>query len=255
MKINYSLNSRIDWLANKNSIAALLAITALRKERIDCCEIKEIAPASTNAVCLTENYVVKIYAPEICGYNPLCDLERETYAFELMRNFEICVPRLIAYGLLEYDCSFYYCIVERIKIPPVKYFLRFCSKNEAIKLGKQLNEKLNIFQFVTIDRPELAKAGKLHKDSIFVYSDLTGDNVLYNGNSLAIIDFEDWHLAPPYTELPAIVFNMLYKNKHIDIAPLFFDIPYVELKEKLYAGINTHYESHRFLNMYNSLFK
>jgi aminoglycoside phosphotransferase (APT) family kinase protein len=122
-----------------------------------------------------------------------------------------------------------------------------------IKLGNKLRKTFRIFKTLHIDRPELSKSTKLYKDGNFVHGDLTSDNVLYDGKSFAIIDFEDWQFAPQYTELPAIIFEMIHE--HIDIAPLFLNISFNELKDKVYAGINAHCERSRFIERYTDLFR
>jgi hypothetical protein len=250
---NCILSDKNSWFVNKNSIAEFLTPIILRRENIQYRGLTQAVPNSTNAVCLTEDYVIKIYAPEICGYHPFYDLEREIYALKLIETTAIHVPRLITHGLFNYNYYFHYCIIEHIHILPVNQFLLSCSQKDIIKLGDQLRKVLEIFKTLNVDRPELSKSPKLYNDGIFVHSDLTGDNVLYDGRSFAIIDFEDWQFAPQYTELPAIIFEMIHE--HIDIAPLFLGIPYNELKDKLCAGINTHYKSSRFIERYADLFK
>jgi len=253
MRLNCVLFDRNSWFTHKNSIAELLTPVILRRELLRHQRLIHAIPTSTNAICCTEDYIVKIYAPEICGYSPIYDLEREIYALKVLETTAIRVPRMIAHGLFEYDYFFYYLIIERIHISPVSQYLLSCSREDIIKLGNHIRKALKTFKTLKIDKPELSKSKKLYKDSIFVHSDLTGDNVLYDGKYFAIIDFEDWQFAPQYTELPAIIFEMIHE--HIDIAPLFLNISYNELKDKLYAGINTHYKPFRFIEKYNYLFK
>ena len=253
MRLDCVFSDKNSWLANKNNVAELLAPIILRRENIRYHGAFQSISSSTNAVCHTEDYIVKIYAPEICGCNPLFDLEREVYALKVMESTAIRVPQLIAYGLFEYDYYFYYLIIEYIHIPPVSQFLLSCSRKDMIKLGNQLRKTLRIFKTLYIDKPELSKSTKIYKDGNFVHGDLTSDNVLYDGRSFAIIDFEDWQFAPQYTELPAIIFEMIHE--HIDIAPLFLKMSLNELKEKVYAGINTHCERSRFIEKYADLFR
>jgi len=252
-QLNCILSDKDSWLANKNYVAELIAPIILRREQIRYQGLLQAIPVSTNAVCRTEDYIVKIYTPEVCGCTPLYDLEREIYALKVMEPTAIRVPQLIAYGLFECDYCFYYLIIEHIHISPVSQFLLSCSRKDIIKLWNQLRKALRTFKTLHIDRPELSKSTKLYKDGNFVHGDLTSDNVLYDGRSFAIIDFEDWQFAPQYTELPAIIFDMMHE--HIDIVPLLLNISYNELKDKLYAGINTHCESFRFIERYIDLFK
>jgi hypothetical protein len=254
MHLNYAPSDKTGWLANKNSIAEFLAPVILRKERVKHQGLAQAITTSTNAICGTEDYIVKIFAPEICGYAPINDFRREIYALELIETAKIIAPRLVTHGLLEYyNYYFYYCIIERIHIPPVSQFLLTCSQNDINKLGSKLRKTLERFQSLNIDKPELSKTTKPCNENVFVHSDLTGDNVLYDGKNLAVIDFEDWQFSPAYTELPAIIFEMIHE--HIDIASLFLDIPYMELKDKLYAGISTHRTPSRFIEKYTDLFR
>jgi len=253
MRLDNTFSDKTGWLANKNNIAKLLAPVILHKEYIKYEGPARVIPISTNAICCTEDYIIKIFAPEICGYDSVNDFKREIYALELIETTKIITPRLIVHGLLEYyNYYFYYCIIERLHIPPVSQFLLACSKNDIIKLGAKLRKTLEILQSLNIDKPELSKIDKPCKENVFVHSDLTGDNVLYDGKNLAVIDFEDWQFAPAYTELPPIIFEMIHE--HTDIASLFLDIPYMELKDKLYAGINTHRTPNRFIKKYTDLF-
>jgi hypothetical protein len=253
MRLDYIPSDKTGWLENKNNIAELLAPIILHKDRVKYKGSVQAIPTSTNAICRTDEYIVKIFAPEICGYAPIHDFRREVYALELIGTTKILVPRLIKHGLLEYyKYHFYYCIIERIHIPPVSQFLLSSSRNDIIKLGTKLRKTLEIFQSLNIDKPELSKTIKVCNENVFVHSDLTGDNVLYDGKNLAVIDFEDWQFAPAYTELPAIIFEMIHE--HIDIASLFLDIPYTELKDKLFAGINTHRTPNMFIKKYTDLF-
>jgi len=253
MQLDCVLFDKKSWLANKNYIAELLTPSILHKECVRYQGLTQAVLTSTNAICRTENYIVKIYAPEVCGYNPLRDMEREVYALKVMETTAIRAPRLIAHGLFECDYCFYYLIIEYIHISPVSQFLLSCSREDIIKLGNNIREALEIFKTLDVDKPELSKSKQSYKDGIFVHGDLTGDNVLYDGKSFAIIDFEDWQFAPQYTELPAIIFEMIHEN--IDIVPLFLNIPYDELKDKVYAGINAHYKPSRFIEKYANLFK
>ena len=146
MLLNYILSDKNDWYVNRNSIAELLAPIIFNEARIKYQGSLQTIQTSTNAVCGTEDYIVKIFAPEVCGYNPLCDLKREVYALELVGTTTIRAPRLIAHGLFEYGYYFYYCIIERIHIPPVSQFLLSCSQSDIIKLGNRLRETLKILQ-------------------------------------------------------------------------------------------------------------
>jgi thiamine kinase-like enzyme len=169
-----------------------------------------------------------------------------------MKTTKTRVPQLVTYGLLDYENNFHYCIIEHIHIPPVSQFLSSCSPNDVEKLGIEIRATLKIFQSLNIDRPELSKNVNSDKDSIFVHGDLSSNNVLYDGKNIAVIDFEDWQFTSPCAELPAIIFEMIHE--HINMAPQFFDIPFTELKDALYAGIKMHYNQSRFIDKYKNLF-
>ncbi len=133
-------------------------------------------------------------------------------------------------------------------------YLLSCSHNDIAKLGDLLRQALQTLRSLDIDKPELSKSiiNDISENNVFVHSDLTGDNVLYDGKSLAIIDYEDWQFAPWYTELPAIVFEMI--QDHIDMAPIFLNMSHKELKDRLLAGIKAHRKSQRFTGKYARVF-
>ena len=252
MHSNYIISNEESWSIYKNKIAKFLALDILSRERIKYRGLIKTIPTSTNAVYSTDDYIVKIFKPEVCGCDPFCDFKREVYALELMKSTQIRTPRLIAGGLFECNHNFYYCITERIHIPPVSKFLYSCTPSDLLLLGEKLRNVLENFHAISIEKTKLSKSNESFSDGVFVHGDLSANNVLYDGNTLAIIDFEDWLYAPSYTELPVIVFEMI--NDYIDLAPLFLDIPYDELKRLLIAGINTHNESDKFIEKYNLYF-
>ncbi|MDR0288290.1 MAG: hypothetical protein LBI03_11385, partial [Clostridiales bacterium] len=65
MLLNCVLSDKNSWFVNKNTIAELLAPIILRREHMRYQRLAQAVPTSTNAICRTEDYIVKIYAPEV----------------------------------------------------------------------------------------------------------------------------------------------------------------------------------------------
>jgi len=251
-KIAKVISSDESWFANKEWISEFMAIDILSKEKISICGGINAISTSTNAVCCTDNCIIKIYMPETCGHFPLNDLEREVYALELINTTKVRVPQLIAYGFIDMETKFYYSVTERINIPQSESYISKSSDSDIITLGRKLRESIEILQSLEIKTPSMSKCKKTYEDSVFVHGDLTGHNVLYDGVQLAIIDFEDWQFVPANTELPAIVFDMIHSR--INLASAFLGIPLYELKNRIFEGMNIHHESHRFIERYNEMF-
>jgi len=247
--MNFEIKDKATWFLHKVKIAKLLTPVILGKERIRHNSELQMFHDSTNAVCGTDNCVIKIYAPDICGYKPINDLKREIYALEHIEKTSICAPRLLGWGVIEANLSFYYCIIERISIPPVKEYLLSCSKQELLVFGDKLKEALSALQTIEVNDTALSKSSVKYSSGTFVHGDLTGSNVLFDGKNLAIIDFEDWQFTSALAELPAIIFEMIHN--HIDIAPVFLGISKDDFREKLSIGIDMHYASGRFKRIYS----
>jgi len=246
--MDFAIKDKATWFYQKANVAKSLTPLILSKERIKHNGKLQIFYDSTNAVCGTDNYIIKIYAPAICGYKPLNDLKREIYALERVQETSIYAPRLLSWGVIETTLSLYYCIIERISIPPASEYLLSCSKHELLVFGDKLKEALNILQTIEVCDTGLSKSSIKYTIGTFVHGDLTGSNVLFDGKNLAIIDFEDWQFTSALAELPAIVFEMIHN--HIDIAPAFLGISKEDFRAKLSTGIEMHYASDRFKRIY-----
>lgn len=79
--------------------------------------------------------------------------------------------------------------------------------------------------------------------------DLSGDNVLYDGERLAIIDFEDWTYGAPAIELPEIIFGLLHGIR-ANIEAFFSRPLNAAFIDEIFEGLLYHYNWERFINRY-----
>lgn len=74
----------------------------------------------------------------------------------------------------------------------------------------------------------------------FVNADLSGNNILYDGRHLAVIDFEDWTYGAPSAEYPALVFELLH-GKRTYIETFFARSLTQAFIDEIFDGLVCHY--------------
>lgn len=180
---------------------------------------------STNLIYGFDDLILKIFAPDVCGYQASADYNREIYALQQLQNTELRVPYILSEGCIYDRYNFYYLILERLEIPPASQFIDTCTPRELTRFGREFFNSINVFKEVSVNI-ELAKTNAsispmlperlklLSKyQQCFVHADLSGHNILYDGRHLAIIDFEDWTYSTPLAEYPALVFELLHGER------------------------------------------
>ncbi len=210
----------------------------------------------TNLVCDFGNLILKIFAPEICGYQAIEDFNREIYALQQLQNTELRVPHIVSGGCVHDQYDFYYLILEKLEIPPATQFVNTCTPLELSQFGGELLNTIKIFKEIIVNR-DLAKTRPspicperlrcLSKYSLcFVHADLSGDNILYDGKHLAIIDFEDWTYSAPFSEYPTLAFELLHGDRTSIEA--FFSRPLNQaFLDEIFDGLICHYNWERLI--------
>lgn len=251
------------WFATRDT-AAFALIDSLR-ETEHLSGSFQLLESCTNLVCAFRDVILKIYAPSVCGYQTEADFNRELFALQNLVNTDIQVPRILSSGCVHDRYDFYYLVLTRIDIPPATSFIKTCTKRELRKFGEVLLEKISVFASIKAD-PELSKnrvsdspmryERQLKLDALagsynpcFVHGDLSGDNVLYDGKRLAIIDFEDWAYTSTTAEYPSTIFELLRGDP--ESIEAFFSKPLtLDFIDELYHGILYHYNWDYYLEQY-----
>lgn len=204
----------------------------------------------TNLICDFGHLILKIFAPEICGYQAAEDFHREIYALQQLQNTELRVPHIVNGDCVHDRYDFYYLILERLEIPPAAQFVDTCTPQEMSRFGGELLNSIDIFKEIIVNR-DLAKTRpssmfpEQHRylskyRPCFVHADLSGDNILYDGKHLAIIDFEDWTYSAPFAEYPALIFELLHGDR-TSIETFFSRSLTQAFLDDIFDGIICHY--------------
>lgn len=244
------LTDKKSWLIARNVSAYCLVKHIAEKEHLPGAG-QRIYP-STNLIYSFDDLILKIFAPAVCGYQTLKDYNREIYALQQLQNAGLRVPRIISTGCIYDRYNFYYLILERLRIPPASHFIDTCTPHELSRFGgelfnsiiafKEVRANMNLAKTKTSLSPMLPERLKqLSKyQPCFVHADLSGNNILYDGRHLAVIDFEDWTYGAPSTEYPALVFELLH-GERIYIEAFFSKSLTQAFIDEIFDGLICHY--------------
>lgn len=219
------LTDKKSWLVARNVSAHDLVEHIAEKEHLHG-EGQRIYP-STNLIYSFDDLILKIFAPAVCGYQAVQDYNREIYALQQLQNTGLRVPRLISNGCIDDRYNFYYLILERLGIPPASYFIDTCTPHELSRFGREFFNSIIAFKEVSVNM-DLAKTRaslsmmlperlkQLSKyQPCFIHADLSGNNILYDGRHLAVIDFEDWTYGGHRLNTLLLFLNYYMENEHI----------------------------------------
>lgn len=248
------LTTKNDWLAARYTCSHHLIKHIMKEEHLR--EDAEIIHQGTNLICSFGNRILKIYGPEICGYQAAGDFNREIYALQKLRDTRLRVPHILSMGCVHDQYDFYYLILEKLDIPPAAQFVDACTPRELNQFGGELLNSLNVIKKIEVDqslaktRPSSISAERVKYLSkyrpCFVHADLSGDNILYDGKRLAIIDFEDWTYSAPCVEYPALIFELLHGEQ--TAIQTFFARPLTQtFKDEIFDGLICHYNWERLI--------
>lgn len=213
----------------------------------------------TNLICDFGTLILKIFAPEICGYQAAEDFNREIYALQQLQNTELRVPHIVSGDCVHDQYDFYYLILERLEIPSATHFVDTCTPKELSRFGGELLNSIDVFKEIIVNRdlaktrpssmpPERLRCLSKYRPC-FVHADLSGDNILYDGKHMAIIDFEDWTYSTPYAEYPALVFELLHGER--TSIEIFFSRSLTQaFLDDIFDGLICHYNWERFIARY-----
>lgn len=260
------LTGKESWLVARDSAAYALVEYIKQKEHLPGTG-ERLCP-STNLVYGFGDLLLKIYAPAVCGYQAKEDYERELFALQQLRHTDLRVPHIISSDCIHDRYDFYYLITERLHILPSASFVNTCTIRELKRFGEVLFENLATFKNI-VTNVELAKRKSSDSPLItdrqnrlislipqyksqFVHGDLSGDNILYDGRRLALIDFEDWTYTSPLAEYPTLVFELLH-GEQAYIEAFFSKSLTPEFVNEIFDGVLYHYNWEQYVDRYCSL--
>ena len=251
------LTDKNDWLIKRYTSSPNLIKYIAAKEHLQ--EEAEILHQGTNLICGFGNRILKIYAPESCGYQASEDFNREISALQQLWGTGLRVPHILNMGCVHDQYDFYYLILEKLNILPAAQFVDTCTPKELNQFGGKLLHSLDSFKKITVDRnlaktcssqifPERVKYLSKYRPR-FVHADLSGDNILYDAEHLAIIDFEDWTYNAPCVEYPALIFELLHGEQ--TAIQTFFARPLTQtFIDEIFDGLICHYNWERLVKRY-----
>lgn len=197
-------------------------------------------PPGTNAVFRAGDAVVKLFAPLESGIDSACDFECELQTLLCAQSKGIRCPRLLGHGCIEDRYRFFYIVTEYLPFPHAGRLLPGLSPAQRRIFAAHLYDDLSRLhhtqggdalvwlasakQNSRWDRmpPALRKQRILLLDAlsstvtarscVLVHGDATGENVLAGQDSGGLfpilIDFADSGFAPPFYELPPVLFDL-----------------------------------------------
>ena len=244
------LIDEIDWKNKKRLVAKYLVPKILSEHKIR--GEYTIRSTGTNLVCLFPEWVLKIYAPSVGRYKPKNDIARELYLIEKLKCKNLVIPSIMGHGLVEMDFEYHYLLMTRLIMPPLKEQVLRNDLAVIKRVGALVLEAMAVINGVSAD-PTLGKQNSScwsensYSKHCVVHGDLSGDNILYDGEQIAVIDFEDWMYTSKYAEYPALVFDLLGGNQ--TAIESFFSRPItMEFCNEIKQGINSHYRKQEYLN-------
>lgn len=251
------LTDQKSWLAARYTSSYHLIKHIAEKEHLQGASIKFCK--GTNLICDFGRLMLKIFAPESCGYQAAEDFNRELYALQQLQNTELRVPYIVSADCIHDRYDFYYLILERLEIPLATQFVETCTPRELSRFGRELLNSIDIFKKIIVNqdmaktRPSPKLPERLRYLSkycpCFVHADLSGDNVLYDGKRLAIIDFEDWTYGAPFAEYPALVFELLHGERRF-IEAFFSRSLTQSFLDDIFDGLICHYNWERLIKQH-----
>lgn len=221
-------------------------------------EIKNTYPG-TNAVFKVDNYITKIFVPEdIMNWQNEYHIEMKLN--NLLNDVDIKKPKVLYSGLVSLDYDWYYIIYQHIDGVHIKDVLHGLSSKQKIRIAqdiKHFTKQLSMFtsnqalDYDAFDRErwsflndeENSKRVQFLKenpeDLVLVHGDLTGDNVLFSNNGIAIIDYGDSGFRPQFYDYAPIVLD-LFQLDSVMIKEFFKGYSKNEIVEILIKSIFIH---------------
>lgn len=244
------LIDEIDWKNNKQLVAKYLVPKILSAHKIS--GEYSISTTGTNLVCLFPEWVLKIYAPSVGRYKPQNDIVRELYLNEKLKRTDLVIPTIMGHGSVEMDFKYHYLLMTRLIMPPLKEQISRNDLSVIKRVGALVLEAMDVINDISVDvtlgkQNSSGCSASSNARHCVVHGDLSGDNILYDGEQIAIIDYEDWMYTSKYAEYPALVFDLLMGNQKA--IESFFSRPItMEFCNEIKQGINSHYRKQEYLN-------
>lgn len=230
MLFNERIAGKDDWSKLFLSIEAFLPLirhifaeNALPFSRIENCT------PGTNAVFAVGNYIIKIFAPPESGFGNGEDYITERFGIKRANQLGICAPKLAAAGSILDSYRFDYLVMERVFGREISDLRENLNNRDKLEIGGQLREftalmdgsceNFNSHKLRSADaeerwlafpegfrqeREEYIKTA-VYSEACYIHGDLTGENLLFDGEKIAVIDYADALIAPYELELACII--------------------------------------------------
>lgn len=203
--------------------------------------------AGTNAVFQVGQYIVKIFVPTRVKPWDQDDYAIELLSLKTMNTLANNTPKLYAYGTIRKKLEWSYLVMEYKNGHLMKDLRGSLEMKQKKAIVKQLENFLSVYHTKVeclIDKNKIQEdrikdnRWAFLKESIReelydlislidsnacvrVHGDLTGDNLIFDGKDIIVLDFADTGYWPPYYEYAPIVLDLFYYDQ--DFISLFFD--------------------------------
>lgn len=241
-----------------------LAAGIFKQETLPFQKLSSCTPG-TNAVFVSGNRILKIFAPIESGVDSEPDYQTELFGLTRANESGIAAPHLLAHGSFTDRYVFLYLIMERI---PGKRFAESrtsMTPGQKFAFGKQLRsvcDKMNTScpSFNTRNWQDMGNQNHrwdrytesflkeraqfvseyTSETVVYVHGDLNEDNILMDGqNNPQLIDFADALLAPPVYEY-ALIASDLFQFEAPFLNGFFGDFNLVDMTELCLSGLLLH---------------
>jgi thiamine kinase-like enzyme len=203
--------------------------------------------AGTNAVFQVGQYIVKIFVPTRVKPWDQDDYAIELLSLKTMNTLANNTPKLYAYGKILKKLEWSYLVMEYKNGHLMKDLRGSLEMKQKKAIVKQLKNFLSVYHTKVeclLDKNKIQEDRRKDnrwaflKESIReelydlislidsnacvrVHGDLTGDNLIFDGKDIIVLDFADTGYWPPYYEYAPIVLDLFYYDQ--DLISLFFD--------------------------------
>ena len=236
-----------------------------RKEQLPGGIIENLTPG-TNAVFGCGKLVYKIYAPLFSSSDATREYDTELFGLRFAQSLGVRSPKVVAAGELNDRYIFRYFVLERLEGPEAGDSLKWLDSKEKGRFVSELHRLLQTWnrplpENNPLNRAFLAGGGQdwdifgnniarelndLNRRKFFseplcyVHGDLTAQNVLLDAQNRPLpIDFADSRYAPPFYELPPVLFDLFDFDPEL-IRLFCADTAPVELADRAFFGILLH---------------
>lgn len=194
----------------------------------------EALTPGTNFVVKCGDRVVKIYAPAAVGADPGAEQAREAARIESALAAGLPTPAVLARGVVHAAYDFYYLVMPFAKGTEAGAWIKTAAPEARLGFarrltgmlcamhGPQARADLEPLRQQALENPRFACYGEGFRrqaaqrlkamplaGAVEVHGDLTGENVLIDGDKIILLDFADGCQAPVWYEWPPLFADLL----------------------------------------------